>query len=402
MPSQYSGTGSYSQPEDGIHTMNDGTSRGQSLKEASQISYIITTAFVTMLTVTALIMCLRSKSRLRIFACFATSLSLTTAIVGLLTAYFVVSPIWYWVWNVIAESIGIIALNYTIVDVGNGFYPLVGRKHFYWRLSMAIIAAYGALGLVDVALYIPTMVTWVSNHSATFRVCMRNLDLTNCPSSPGIFWKDARPKYRLYIAHQWMMAFTCGWACFYLFIPLIRHHRRGLVSKGVQIEMVAIGVWYSSGLIVLGGVSLAHNILVKKMHLQHRVSEMSKPISITLSLQLLRFIQDSLLHFASTPNSPTFLVYRLWISVYVPHLAPYSYCHHQNSFCSFTNATSPDSKHRRRLRCQSFAKGFVETTLQRVAAPFLTWTTTTKMTAGTVVADTITTPLLGSRPIDHG
>ncbi|KAF9325130.1 hypothetical protein BG006_011372, partial [Podila minutissima] len=102
-------------------------------------------------------MCLRSKARLRIFACFATSLSLSTAIVGLLTVYRVISPIWYWVWNVIAESIGIIALNYTIVDVGNGFYPLVGRKHFYWKLSMVIIAAYGALGLVDVALYIPQM-----------------------------------------------------------------------------------------------------------------------------------------------------------------------------------------------------------------------------------------------------
>ncbi|KAG0030793.1 hypothetical protein BGZ82_007292, partial [Podila clonocystis] len=111
-----------------------------------------------MLTVSALIMCLRSKARLRIFACFATSLSLSTAIVGLLVAHHVLSPIWYWVWNVIAESIGIVALNYTIVDVGNGFYPLVGRKHFYWKLSMAIIAAYGALGLVDVALYIPKMI----------------------------------------------------------------------------------------------------------------------------------------------------------------------------------------------------------------------------------------------------
>ncbi|KAF9317943.1 hypothetical protein BG003_000106 [Podila horticola] len=110
MPSQYSGTGSYSQPEDGIHTMND------------------------------------------------------------------------------AESIGIIALNYTIVDVGNGFYPLVGRKHFYWRLSMAIIAAYGALGLVDVALYIPTMVTWVSNHSATFRI-YSGLIIAFClnPELPYIF-----------------------------------------------------------------------------------------------------------------------------------------------------------------------------------------------------------------------
>ncbi|KAG0035258.1 hypothetical protein BGZ81_010570 [Podila clonocystis] len=137
---------------------SEGSSRGIYLKESFQTSFTVATAFITMLTVSALVMCLRSKARLRIFACFATSLSLSTAIVGLLVAHHVLSPIWYWVWNVIAESIGIIALNYTIVDVGNGFYPLVGRKHFYWKLSMAIIAAYGALGLVAVALYIPKMI----------------------------------------------------------------------------------------------------------------------------------------------------------------------------------------------------------------------------------------------------
>ncbi|KAG0080208.1 hypothetical protein BGZ92_000732, partial [Podila epicladia] len=222
---------------------------GSRLKVSFRTSFTIATVFITVLTVIALIMCLRSKARLRIFACFATSLSLSTAIVGLLTAYHVVSPIWYWVWNVIAESIGIIALNYTIVDVGNGFYPLVGRKHFYWKLSMAIIAAYGALGLVDVALYIPKMVKWINEYSVLYFNCVRRRG--HCR---GVFWTEARPEFRMYIAHQWMMVLTCAWACFYLFIPLVRHHRRGLVGKGVQIEMVAIGVWYSSGLVILGGM----------------------------------------------------------------------------------------------------------------------------------------------------
>lgn len=245
-----------SQYSDGVQSDEiGGPSHGRHLGASFRTSFTVATVFITVLTVIALIMCLRSKARLRIFACFATSLSLSTAIVGLLTAYRVLPPIWYWVWNVIAESIGIIALNYTIVDVGNGFYPLVDRKHFYWKLSMAIIAAYGALCLVDVALYIPQMAKWMNEYSVLYFDC-RDVWRQSCRDIP--FWTEARPRYMLYIAHQWMMVLTYGWACLYLFIPLVRHHRRGLVGKGVQIEMVAIGVWYSSGLVILGGVSLRY------------------------------------------------------------------------------------------------------------------------------------------------
>ncbi|KAF8987132.1 hypothetical protein BGZ52_006026 [Haplosporangium bisporale] len=139
----------------------DGGDQHSDYQYSAKNSFTVATVFIAMLTITALIVCFRLKSRLRTFACFATSLSLSTAILGLLTAYKEVVPIWYYAWNVIAESVGVIALNLTIVNVGNGFYPMMGKKHCYWKLSIMIIATYGVLGLVNVGMYIPQMVKWM-------------------------------------------------------------------------------------------------------------------------------------------------------------------------------------------------------------------------------------------------
>lgn len=230
----------------------DGNDQHSDYRYSAQNSFTVATVFIAMLTISALIMCFRLKSRLRTFACFATSLSLSTAVLGLLTVHREVLPIWYYAWNVIAESVGVIALNLTIVNVGNGFYPMVGKKHCYWKLSIMIIAIYGVVALVNVGKYIPQMVYWMEKYSR----CAHNRD-DGCLVAVSAYWIEARPDYGLYIAHQWMMAFSCGWSCLYLFIPLVRHHRRGHTGNSIQSDMVAVGVWYLSCFVVVGLVSLS-------------------------------------------------------------------------------------------------------------------------------------------------
>ncbi|KAK5807753.1 hypothetical protein F5H01DRAFT_396508 [Linnemannia elongata] len=48
-----------------------------------------------------------------------------------------------------------------------------------------------------------------------------------------------------------IMFFTCVWACMYLFIPLVRHHRHGPVGRAVDSDMMAVGVWSMSCLLSL-------------------------------------------------------------------------------------------------------------------------------------------------------
>ncbi|KAF9288007.1 hypothetical protein BGZ88_008363 [Linnemannia elongata] len=60
-----------------------------------------------------------------------------------------------------------------------------------------------------------------------------------------------RPSTEYYLFHQVIMFFTCVWACMYLFIPLVRHHRHGPVGRAVDSDMMAVGVWYMSSLLSL-------------------------------------------------------------------------------------------------------------------------------------------------------
>lgn len=64
-----------------------------------------------------------------------------------------------------------------------------------------------------------------------------------------------RPLTECYLLHQVIVFFTCVWACMYLFIPLIRHHRHGPVGRAVDSDMMAVGVWYMSSLLSLAFVS---------------------------------------------------------------------------------------------------------------------------------------------------
>lgn len=239
--------------------------------------------------VVAIIMCIRARTRLRLYACFCTFLGLTISVVGLLRARLVVEPNHFWIWNFCAESIGIIALTYTIVSVGNGFYPMAGNKNNFWRASVSLIVVYGLVATASIGCYIQQKLVHHRISGADILELRRriidegiktaeelngqqlimqengcipggNLTDTGVDSYLGLTWSEremyARPITGTYITHQMLMIFTCVWVSFYLFIPLVRNHRHGPVGRPVDSDMMAVGVWYLSCLLLLNLVSI--------------------------------------------------------------------------------------------------------------------------------------------------
>ncbi|KAF9421335.1 hypothetical protein BGZ94_008853 [Podila epigama] len=259
----------------------------------SDTSFIIATSYIGALTIAAIIMSLRSRTRLRFYACFATILTLSIAILGLMWAKMLIAVNWYWLWNFMAESIGIVALTYTIVSVGNGFYPMAGKRRWFRMLSFLIIILYALLATANVAFYIKnaivkrvisteeiqeldviigsyfkTRITDTKERTLSvargefFRLCAKKETVPDWTYFDGIqadFF--ARPHATFYQAHQMIMIFTCGWASIYLFIPLIRNHRRGPIGKPVNSDTMAIGVWYLSCLAIIGFLYTTLNVL---------------------------------------------------------------------------------------------------------------------------------------------
>ncbi|KAF9364405.1 hypothetical protein BGX34_001617 [Mortierella sp. NVP85] len=248
------------------------------------ISYIVATGYISLLMIVAIIMCIRARTRLRLYACFCTFLGLTIAGVGILRARLIVEPNHFWMWNFCAESIGMVALTYTIVSVGNGFYPMAGTKNNFWRTSVALIVIYALMAAANIGCYIQQKLVHhrisgkgimdlriqiVKEGTKTFEEleCQQrymqdmgcippgNLTDIGVSSWEGLTWSEremyARPITAAYVTHQMLMLFTCVWVSFYLFIPLVRNHRHGPVGRPVDSDMMAVGVWYLSCLLFL-------------------------------------------------------------------------------------------------------------------------------------------------------
>ncbi|KAF9949653.1 hypothetical protein BGZ65_007157, partial [Modicella reniformis] len=229
-------------------------------------------------------MCIRVRTRLRSFACFCTFLGLTIAAVGMLRARYYVDPNFFWLWNFSAESLGMVALTYTIVSVGNGFYPMAGAKNVFWRMAMSLIIIYALVATANIAYYVQQKV--VHHHISGAQVqVLRNLIIredirteeellaqeitmqclglvphgnrneTGVDNWTQLTWAEremySRPVTGAYLTHQMLMLLTTVWASFYLFIPLVRNHRHGPVGRPVDSDMMAVGVWYLSCLMLL-------------------------------------------------------------------------------------------------------------------------------------------------------
>ncbi|ORZ22835.1 hypothetical protein BCR41DRAFT_385111, partial [Lobosporangium transversale] len=264
------------------------------LNLGADTSYLVATIYLTFLFTVAVMMSLRARTRLRAFACFLTYVGLTIAIIGLLRAKAYLSPGWYWAWNFLGEGLAVVALTLTIVSVGSGFYPMAGKRNLYWRLSMILISIYGFLSLVNVALYVNeklyprlidgpavlqlrkdivnvgfqsvTALAYELKKTQTMNLIPKfDTGLYGAQDWRQLCWSEremfSRPEVAFYLAHQYLMIATCLWSCMYLFVPLVMHHRHGPIGRPVDSDMMAVGVWYLSCIMLLAIVYTSLNIM---------------------------------------------------------------------------------------------------------------------------------------------
>ncbi|KAF9914321.1 hypothetical protein BX616_008526 [Lobosporangium transversale] len=126
---------------------------GENLLPAAT-SYYVSLGYIGLLLITAIIICYRARTRLRLYACFSTFLAFSIAIMGAFNVNRKVPSNAFWLWNFAAESIGMVALTYAIVSVGNGFYPMAGKKNIFWRLAMAWIIIYALVASGNIVSYL--------------------------------------------------------------------------------------------------------------------------------------------------------------------------------------------------------------------------------------------------------
>jgi len=262
----------------------------QNWKVAPDVSYLVATCYISFLTVMALLMVMRSRTPLRLIACSCTVLGLSIAILGFLQNQLHFPRNWFWLWNFIAETLGVVALTLTIVTVGNGFYPISCRRSKFWKLSMFLIVLYALVATAHIIGYLQQKVI---HHSISgseiselqqdainsglktgaqlaqeecWAQCMKKIPSGNLTLSGVDNWTQlpwalrevyARPLQWAYVTNQLLMVLTIAWASVYLFVPLLMHHRNrpDLVDRPIDSDMMAIGVWYLSCVMMLTVVS---------------------------------------------------------------------------------------------------------------------------------------------------
>ncbi|KAF9960541.1 hypothetical protein BGZ72_006603 [Mortierella alpina] len=292
-------------------------------------------------------MCLRSRTRLRIFACFITYIGLSISVAGLLRAKFIIGPAWFWAWNFLGEGSGVVVLAITIVSVGSGFYPMTGSRNKFWRLCMVVIVMYGLLSTANLAYYVQQKL--ILRPLSAEEVQRLRQDIVDAgiftlarlerlrlweqrrgliPKTDGAItgvndWRElawaeremfARPLTKLYLGHQLLMECTCIVVVFYLFIPLVRHHRHGPIGRPVDSDMMAVGVWYLSILMTL---ALAYAILnvIYMVNNEYIYEQQAQALDLCLRITigpifflpapafLLRYYRDHFRKFKGSSNS---------------------------------------------------------------------------------------------------
>lgn len=260
-------------------------------------SYVVATCWLTFLCVIAIVICLKSLTRLRAWSCYITFLGFSIAILGLLRAKLLVSPNWFWAWNFIGESSGVVVIAITIVSVGSGFYPMATNRTLYYRASQLVIVLYACMAVANATYYIQQKLIYHALsgeqvqalrdaivekelYTAQQLAWQRHLEqrlgwipqgdaaVTGVSSWRELAWAEkemfARPVVWCYLGHQLLTTVTCVWVTFYLFIPLLKHHMKGPMGRTVDSDMMAVGVWYMSCLMTLAAVSFDTSVLGSK------------------------------------------------------------------------------------------------------------------------------------------
>ncbi|KAF9578018.1 hypothetical protein BGW38_006428, partial [Lunasporangiospora selenospora] len=342
----YTGSTDGPPPFESIWTNQNSHSRIWAKHLKPDTSYFVATGYIAILSAAALfILAFRSRTRLRLIASYCTFLALSVAVLGLLRAKTIVYANWFWMWNFIAEGVGVVALTCTIVNVGNGFYPMAGKRNIYWRMAMGITLLYAIVATANIILYIHEKIIFREITGEMVAVLRADILKTGIMSEQSLryhLWKHqcmglipsgdltvlgvenwtdlsrfekdmyARPEFWAYVVHQMLMFVSWGWASVFLFIPLVRNHRNGPIGRPVDSDMMAVGIWYLTCLMTLTTSYVILNIYYcfkKEMIFEQQTQALDLCIRATIAPILflptpsiiIRFCHD---HFKTIPRMP--------------------------------------------------------------------------------------------------
>ncbi|KAF9927685.1 hypothetical protein FBU30_002983 [Linnemannia zychae] len=257
------------------------------------VSYVVAASYLTMITLIALIMYLRNRTRLRLIVVLFSFLGVSAAIAGFLsTSRFhrwsmqqdgtkgneKLETNIFWIWSFVAEGVGTVLLALTVVKVGTVFYPQVGRKNIFYVLSIIMILIYAAVAIANLVIYIVQTSgrAMKGSDAQLYQECIdylqscmlldpaaRNIpppqkDRNNYFLSGQIKeWDELKlnPSRAIYLPNQVLTAVIFLWVSLYLFVPLLRNRKHRPV---IGSDMTAVGIWYLSCLtiLVLGYIAL--------------------------------------------------------------------------------------------------------------------------------------------------
>ncbi|KAF9143036.1 hypothetical protein BGX30_001553, partial [Mortierella sp. GBA39] len=256
---------------------------GRSQWRDVNISYAIATSYLAMITLVALVMYVRNRTRLRLIVVIFSILGLSSGIAGFLSttrfhgSYKTDERLQahqFWIWYFACEGLGTAILAWTVVKVGTVFYSQAGRKNIFYVLSIVMILVFATLAIANLVVYI-TQVTGNTIRGTTanrYQLCISYME--NCikifPASyrPSGYdwrmfviksWRDDQknPSREVYLPNQVLTAVTFLWVSMYLFVPLLRNQKHRPV---IGSDMTAVGIWYLSCLSILVSVYMALTI----------------------------------------------------------------------------------------------------------------------------------------------
>ena len=230
-------------------------------------------------TLVALVMYIRNRTRLRLIVVIFSILGLSSGIAGFLSttrfhgSYKTEDRLQahhFWMWYFACEGLGTAILAWTVVKVGTVFYSQAGRKNIFYVLSIIMILVFASIAIANMVVYI-TQVTGNTIRGTTadrYQLCISYMEkcIKEFPASPrpsGFDWRtfvikswqddQKNPSREVYLPNQVLTAVTFLWVSMYLFVPLLRNQKHRPV---IGSDMTAVGIWYLSCLSILVSVSV--------------------------------------------------------------------------------------------------------------------------------------------------
>ncbi|KAF9085235.1 hypothetical protein BGX23_009839 [Mortierella sp. AD031] len=235
-----------------------------------------------MITILALVMYFRNRTRLRLNVVLFSILGLSASVAGFLwsaklkvwstedgTNIDKLSTDLFWIWSFAAEGVGTVVLASTVVMVGTVFYSRTGRKNIFLVLSIVMIVMYATVAAANVIVYIKQVngVALKNTLAGGYEECIqwmegcireRRYPDDRFITATGFDWRRKKievwkeyklnPSPEVYVPNKVLTAVVFLWVSMYLFVPLLRNRNHRPV---IGSDMTAVGIWYLSCLSIL-------------------------------------------------------------------------------------------------------------------------------------------------------